>query len=95
MLSAGMMMISTASVSSNSTRSSPERPAPAGDSRHSRLPRPNKANAALGGLIPAMMARLLTGEAYAWSTDESFNNGAAKMKLRPRVTKHGETVGEE
>ncbi len=51
-----------------------------------------KANAALGGLTPEKMSHLRPGEAYVWSskaTDESFTNGAVKVKLRPRVTQHG------
>mgnify|MGYP002624201990 FL=1 len=51
-----------------------------------------KANAALGGLTPEKMAHLRPGEAYVWSskaTDESFTEGAVKVKLRPRVTQHG------
>jgi hypothetical protein len=38
------------------------------------------------------MAHLKPGEAYVWSskaTDEAFTKGAVKVKLRPRVTKHG------
>jgi hypothetical protein len=51
-----------------------------------------RANAALGNLTPEMMARLLQGEAYVWSsraTDPSFCNGAVKVRCRPRVTRHG------
>ena len=51
-----------------------------------------KANAALSGLSPKMMARLRPGEAYVWSskaTDSAFSAGAVKVKCRPRVTRHG------
>jgi len=51
-----------------------------------------KANAALGGLTPEKMAHLRPGEAYVWSskaTDETFTNGAVKVRCRPRVTQHG------
>jgi len=51
-----------------------------------------KANAALGMLTPERMAHLRPGEAYLWSskaTDEAFTKGAVKIKLRPRVTRHG------
>jgi DNA helicase HerA-like ATPase len=51
-----------------------------------------RANAALGNLTPEMLARLLQGEAYVWSskaTDPSFCNGAVKVRCRPRVTRHG------
>ena len=51
-----------------------------------------KANAALGGLTPDKMAHLKPGEAYVWSskaTDEAFTRGAIKIRVRPRVTRHG------
>lgn len=51
-----------------------------------------KANAALATLTPERMAHLRPGEAYLWSskaTDEAFTKGAVKIKLRPRVTRHG------
>lgn len=56
-----------------------------------------KANAALTGLTPDMMAHLLGtplrhGDAYIWSskaTDEAFSRGAIKVRCRPRVTQHG------
>src|SRR5262249_50065030 len=51
-----------------------------------------KANAALGNLIPEKMAQLGQGEAFVWSskaTDASFCSGAVKVRCRPRVTRHG------
>jgi hypothetical protein len=51
-----------------------------------------KANTALGGLNPDKMSRLGAGEAYVWSSkasDDSFTQGAVKIKCRPRVTQHG------
>lgn len=51
-----------------------------------------KANAALGALTAERMAALRPGEAYVWAskaTDEAFSNGVVRMRLRPRVTKHG------
>src|SRR5581483_2160677 len=51
-----------------------------------------KANAALAGLSPEMMAHLRPGEAFVWSsraTDEAFTKGAVKVRGRPRVTQHG------
>ena len=51
-----------------------------------------KANAALDGLTPAKLAALDPGEAYVWSsraTDDAFTHGAAKVRCRPRVTRHG------
>ena len=51
-----------------------------------------KANAALDALTPAKLASLGPGEAYVWSskaTDDAFIRGAAKVRCRPRVTRHG------
>jgi DNA phosphorothioation-dependent restriction protein DptH len=51
-----------------------------------------KANTSLNSLTPEKMSRLGAGEAYIWSakaTDEGFTKGAIKVKLRPRVTRHG------
>jgi hypothetical protein len=51
-----------------------------------------KANAALTGLSPERMAHLKPGEAFIWSskaTDDAFSKGAIKVRLRPRVTRHG------
>ena len=51
-----------------------------------------KANAALANLTPDRMAGLKAGEAFVWSskaTDDSFSQGAMKIKCRPRVTHHG------
>ena len=51
-----------------------------------------KANAALTGLTPDMMAHLRPGDADIWSskaTDEAFSRGAIKIRCRPRVTQHG------
>jgi len=54
-----------------------------------------KANAALLSLTPEQLARLQTGEAFAWSskaTDPAFSREAVKLKLRPRATLHGGTT---
>ncbi len=51
-----------------------------------------KANAALANLTPARMANLTQGEAYVWAnkaSDNTFSETAAKIRLRPRVTRHG------
>lgn len=51
-----------------------------------------KANAALGALVPERMARLAPGEAYVWSSkasDEAVTKGVIKIRCRPRVTQHG------
>lgn len=51
-----------------------------------------KAITALNGLTPAKLAALSPGEAYIWSsktTDAAFNRGAVKVRLRPRITRHG------
>lgn len=47
---------------------------------------------ALGDMTPAMLASLQPGEAFVWankSTDPTFTRRAAKVRMRPRVTKHG------
>lgn len=51
-----------------------------------------KANAALANLTPERMASLKAGEAFVWSSrasDESFAQGAMKIRCRPRATQHG------
>lgn len=51
-----------------------------------------KTNAALAGLTSAKMAALAPGEAYIWAskaTDAAFTKGAIKVRLRPRITRHG------
>lgn len=51
-----------------------------------------KANAALNNLSSEKMSHLGTGEAYIWSSkasDNSFSQGAVKIKCRPRITQHG------
>lgn len=51
-----------------------------------------KANAALADLTSTKMTGLSTGEAYIWAsraTDVAFTRGAVKVRLRPRVTRHG------
>jgi hypothetical protein len=51
-----------------------------------------KANAALANLTPDRMAGLKAGEAVVWSskaTDDSFSQGAMKIRCRPRATHHG------
>ncbi|MGI8552043.1 MAG: hypothetical protein ACR2PL_14845, partial [Dehalococcoidia bacterium] len=51
-----------------------------------------KSLAALGDLTPAMLASLAPGEAFVWAnraTDPIFMRRAIKVKIRPRVTKHG------
>ncbi|WP_149263454.1 ATP-binding protein [Actinomadura sp. K4S16] len=51
-----------------------------------------KAITALNGLTPSKLASLSPGEAYIWSsktTDAAFNRGAVKVRLRPRITRHG------
>lgn len=48
--------------------------------------------AALGELTPQMFASLGPGEAFAWSnksTDISFTRRPVKVRMRPRVSKHG------
>lgn len=48
--------------------------------------------AALGDLTPAMLASLRTGEAFAWANRSSnpvFTRHATKIRMRPRVTRHG------
>ena len=51
-----------------------------------------KANTSLNSLTPERMSRLGAGEAYIWSakaTDDGFTKNAVKIKLRPRITRHG------
>jgi len=51
-----------------------------------------KANAALANLTPERMAALKAGEAFVWSSrasDDSFSQGAMKIRCRPRATQHG------
>ncbi|MGI5155025.1 ATP-binding protein [Microbispora sp. CA-102843] len=51
-----------------------------------------KANASLAELTSTKMAALTPGEAYVWSskaTDAAFTRSALKIRLRPRVTRHG------
>ena len=51
-----------------------------------------KAIVSLAELTPARMSSLAPGEAYVWSskaTDQDFTRGAVRMKLRPRMTRHG------
>ncbi|MER5623052.1 hypothetical protein ABT061_18630 [Streptosporangium sp. NPDC002544] len=51
-----------------------------------------KANASLADLTSTKMANLTPGEAYVWSskaTDAAFTRSAVKVRLRPRVTRHG------
>ncbi|RKS78817.1 hypothetical protein BZB76_0251 [Actinomadura pelletieri DSM 43383] len=51
-----------------------------------------KANASLADLTSARMANLGPGEAYVWSnkaSDAAFMRSAGKMRLRPRLTRHG------
>lgn len=51
-----------------------------------------KAAVSLAELTPARMSSLAPGEAYVWSskaTDQDFTRGAVRMRLRPRMTRHG------
>jgi hypothetical protein len=51
-----------------------------------------KATVSLADLTPAKMASLAPGEAYVWSsksTEADFTRGAMRMRLRPRITRHG------
>jgi DNA phosphorothioation-dependent restriction protein DptH len=51
-----------------------------------------KAITVLSSLTPSKMSHLESGEAYIWSgkaTDDSFINGAIKVRCRPRATLHG------
>ena len=51
-----------------------------------------KANIAMKQINPDVLNELKSGEAYVWSSksrDASFTNGAVKVKLRPRVSRHG------
>ena len=51
-----------------------------------------KAAVSLADLTPARMSSLAPGEAYVWAskaTEQDFTRGAVRMKLRPRITRHG------
>ena len=51
-----------------------------------------KATVSLADLSPAKMASLAPGEAYVWSsksTEAEFTRGAVRLRLRPRITRHG------
>ena len=51
-----------------------------------------KANASLGDLSSSKMAALTPGEAYVWAgqaSDASFTRGAVRLRMRPRLTRHG------
>lgn len=51
-----------------------------------------KAKTALADLNSAKLAALTAGEAYIWSgtaTDVAFTQSAVKVRLRPRITRHG------
>ena len=51
-----------------------------------------KAVVSLADLTPAKMASLVPGEAYVWSsksTEAEFTRAAVRLRLRPRMTKHG------
>ena len=51
-----------------------------------------KAVVSLADLTPAKMASLAPGEAYVWasrSTEADFTRGAVRLRLRPRMTRHG------
>ncbi len=51
-----------------------------------------KSQIALSELTPTMVASLLPGEAYVWAskaTDSIFTRRPVKVRMRPRVTKHG------
>lgn len=51
-----------------------------------------KAVVSLADLTPAKMASLAAGEAYVWSsksTEAEFTRGAVRLRLRPRITRHG------
>lgn len=51
-----------------------------------------KANTALADLTSEKLAQLRPGEAFVWSSkasDAGFSDRAIKVKLRPRVTRHG------
>lgn len=51
-----------------------------------------KSLAALGDLTPSMLAGLAPGEAFAWAnraTSGVFTRRAVKIRMRPRVTRHG------
>lgn len=51
-----------------------------------------KSLVALNDLTPASLSTLSPGEAFVWankSTDAAFTRRATKLRMRPRVTKHG------
>lgn len=51
-----------------------------------------KAKTALAELSSTKLAALTPGEAYIWSgtaTEAAFSQGAVKVRLRPRITRHG------
>jgi hypothetical protein len=51
-----------------------------------------KAAVSLAELTPARMASLAPGEAYVWSSKSTiadFTHGAVRMRVRPRITRHG------
>ena len=51
-----------------------------------------RAVVSLADLTPAKMASLAPGEAYLWSsrsTESAFTRGAVRVRLRPRITRHG------
>jgi hypothetical protein len=51
-----------------------------------------KATVSLADLTPAKMASLAPGEGYVWSsksTETDFTRGAVRLRLRPRITRHG------
>jgi hypothetical protein len=51
-----------------------------------------KAAVSLADLTPSKMASLGPGEAYVWSsksTDATFTRSAMRMRLRPRLSRHG------
>jgi len=51
-----------------------------------------KAAVSLAELTPAKMASLAPGEAYVWSSKSTiadFTHGAVRMRVRPRITRHG------
>jgi DNA helicase HerA-like ATPase len=51
-----------------------------------------KAVVSLADLTSAKMASLAPGEAYVWSsrsTEPAFTRGAVRVRLRPRMTRHG------
>lgn len=51
-----------------------------------------KAVVSLSDLTPSKMASLAPGEGYMWSsrsTEKEFTRGAMRVRLRPRITRHG------